>query len=325
MTRPWTSSSQATATATAEAEAGAKARSSGAQAACEPKTNGRFRKLTTNPSNRDRAGTPAPADATSAPVSFLVDYDGTISRVDIGDELLARHYPDRAEIARKDAQYDAGQVGSRELMKWDMDVLPHDAELLRGEAAAMPQDTSFPAFVESVRERGALVEVVSDGLGFYVRSNLAALGLSAVPVATNENSVADGGAGMSFPYGHPACFVCGTCKRERVRLHQAAGRIVVFVGDGMSDRYAAAHADVTFATGALVRICMAEGWPFHEWRDFADVRAQVEAMFDDGRLPHSPAGMSEWRARHAQRPRPFICGPEVWGDFRTTPPNGLSD
>lgn len=269
-----------------------------------------------------RAGIPEPADATGAPVSFLVDYDGTISRVDIGDELLARHYPDEAEIARKDAQYDAGEIGSRELMRWDMDVLPRDAELLRTEAAAMPQDEGFAAFVRAVRERGAVVEVVSDGLGFYVRSNLAALGVADVPVATNDNTVANGGAGMSFPYGHPACFVCGTCKRERVRLHQAAGRVVVFIGDGMSDRYAAAHADVTFAIGALTRICAAEGWLFHEWRDFADVRAQVDAMFDDGRLPRSLADMAHWRATHAQPPRLFICGPEVWGPGLTTPGPG---
>ncbi|MEP7360331.1 MAG: HAD-IB family phosphatase [Chloroflexota bacterium] len=266
---------------------------------------------------------PAPAEAQGgAPVSFLVDYDGTISLIDIGDELLSRHYPDKAEIARKDAEYDAGIVGSRELMKWDMDVLPHDAELLRRDAAAMPQDATFPAFVRDVQERGALVEVVSDGLGFYVRPNLAASGLGDVPCATNDNNVADAGAGMSFPYGHPQCFVCGTCKRERVRLHQAAGRVVVFVGDGMSDRYAAAHADVTFATGALVRICMNERWPFFEWRDFADVRAQVAAMFNDGRLPRSPAEMPAWRATQAPPARPFVCGPEVWGPGRVTPGPG---
>jgi len=236
--------------------------------------------------------------------------------------LLARHFPDKAEIASKDAQYDAGLIGSRELMRWDMDVLPRDAQLLRTEAAQMPQDGSFREFVFAARDRGALVEMVSDGLGFYVRTNLAALGLGDVPVATNDNTVADGGAGMTFPYSHEACFVCGTCKRERVRLHHAAGRVVVFVGDGMSDRYAAAHADVVFATGALVRICTAEGWPFHEWRDFADVRAQVEAMFTDGRLPRSLDDLAAWRAHHAPPPRPFICGPEVWGPGRTTPGPG---
>ena len=207
-------------------------------------------------------------------------------------------------------------------MQWDMDVLPRDGELLRREAAPMPQDAEFPGFVRAAQLRGAAVEVVSDGLGFYVRSNLAALGLTDLFVATNANTVADGGAGMSFPFGHPDCLVCGTCKRERVRVHQSAGRVVVFVGDGTSDRFAAAHADVVFAKGALTRICRAAGWPFHEWTDFADLAVQVEQMFDDGRLPASAADLPGWRARHAPAPRPFICGPEVWGPGRTTPGPG---
>ena len=203
-----------------------------------------------------------------------------------------------------------------------MDVLPHDAELLRGEAARMPQDVAFPAFVVAVRERGAQVEVVSDGLGFYVRSNLHALGVGDVFVATNDNSVAGGGEGMSFPFGHPTCFVCGTCKRERVRLHQAAGRVVVFIGDGTSDRFGAAHADMVFAKDGLARICSAEGWPFTAWATFDDVLPQVERAFGDGRLPASAADLAAWQARHARAPRPFICGPEVWGPGRTTPGPG---
>jgi HAD superfamily phosphoserine phosphatase-like hydrolase len=207
-------------------------------------------------------------------------------------------------------------------MRWDMDVLPHDADLLRREAAEMPQDAYFPTFVAAVRSRGASVEIVSDGLGFYVRSNLAALGVGDVPVATNDNEVSNGGAGMSFPYSHPACFVCGTCKRERVRLHQAEDRAVVFVGDGTSDRFAAAHADMVLAKGALVRICQAEGWPWIDWSDFRDVHEEVDRAFADGRLPASADDFPRWRAEHAPAPRPFICGPEVWGEGRTTPGPG---
>jgi len=203
-----------------------------------------------------------------------------------------------------------------------MDVLPRDAELLRNEAAAMPQDEAFPGFVAAVSERGALVEVVSDGLGFYVASNLAALGVDDVFVATNANLVENGGAGMSFPFGHPTCFVCGTCKRERVRAHQAAGRVVVFIGDGTSDRFGAAHADVVFAKDALARICAAEGWPYVTWTSFADISTEIRRAFADGRLPASAEDLPRWRAAHGHGPRPFICGPEVWGSGRTTPGPG---
>lgn len=200
-----------------------------------------------------------------------------------------------------------------------MDVLPRDAEMLRREAAEIPQDTDFAPFVAAVRDRGAHVEVVSDGLGFYVRSNLARLGLDDLSVATNDNALVGGSTGMSYPYGHPACFVCGTCKRERVRLHQAAGRVVAFIGDGTSDRFGAAHADVVYAKGSLARICAAEGWPFRSWRTFADVTADVRTAFDSGDLPVGPQHLAAWRASRAHGPRPFICGPEVWGPGRTTP------
>lgn len=207
-------------------------------------------------------------------------------------------------------------------MKWDMDVLPRDPELLRREAAAMPQDEAFPGFVAAARERRALVEVVSDGLGFYIESNLAALGVRDVAIAKNDNTVQNGGAGMSFPFSHPTCFVCGTCKRERVRLHHDAGRVVVFIGDGTSDRYGAAHADLVFAKEGLARICRAEGWPFIEWDSFVDVSAEVERAFADGRLPASAEDLAGWRATFSHGPRPFICGPEVWGPGRTTPGPG---
>ncbi len=259
-----------------------------------------------------------PPDA--VPVSFLVDYDGTISREDVGDALLARFYSDPELLAAKDADYDAGRIGSRELMEWDMAVLPDDPELLRATAASLPQDETFAGFVATVRAAGAKLEVVSDGLGFYVESNLARLGaeLAALPVATNDNPVA-GPDSMAFPYGHPACFVCGTCKRERVRAHQAGGRVVVFIGDGTSDRYAAHHADVVFAKGSLERWCREVGWPYRVWGRFSEIGAWARAAFANGELPRDAADLERWHATHGRPARDFICGPEFWGEGRTAP------
>ena len=255
------------------------------------------------------------------PLRVLVDYDGTISRRDVGDLLLTRHVTDRAVLERLDAAYDAGTMGSRELMRWDMDVLPDPPDALRAEAEAVEQDEGFVSLVHLVRGVGGVVEVVSDGLGFYIEPNLRRSGLHDIPVATNRNLLRGGGAGVDFPYGHPACLVCGTCKRERVRTHQAAGRVVVFVGDGPSDRYATHHADLVFATGKLLAWCRAAGYPAIAWTELSEVVAWLEAALRDGLLPLRPGEVDAWRAarRDPARP-PFLCGPEVWGEGRTVPP-----
>jgi 2-hydroxy-3-keto-5-methylthiopentenyl-1-phosphate phosphatase len=255
------------------------------------------------------------------PVSVLVDYDGTVSLRDVGDVLIFHHATiDTSIVVARDADYDAGRAGSRELIPWNMDILPQDPELLRSIAAGIPQDATFVSFVAAVRAAGVALEIVSDGLGFYVESNLARLdpALAGLSIATNENAVA-GAPGVAFPYGHPDCFVCGTCKRERVRAHEAGGRVVVFVGDGQSDRYAAHHADIVFAKAALLEWGRATGRDFLEWATFADIEAWFRAALADGRLPAREEDLGGWRATHRPLRPDFICGPEVWGPGRTVP------
>jgi hypothetical protein len=120
-----------------------------------------------------------------------------------------------------DRAYEDGLLGSRELTLWDMDMLPRDADLLRSEAESIAQDETFVAFVAAVRQAGAIVEIVSDGLGFYVASNLARLApsLADLPIATNANAV-DGPGGVTFRTGTPgASFVARAsasgCARTR--------------------------------------------------------------------------------------------------------------
>lgn len=246
-----------------------------------------------------------------APIAVLLDYDGTISLRDVGDELMRRFVPDQAAVDAMDARYVAGEVGSRELMAWDMDMLPDDPVLLRTHAAAVPQDAGLVELVELCRAHHIHVEVVSDGLGFYVRSNLERLGLGDLPIATNRNLVAGGGAGVSFPYGHPVCRVCGTCKRERVRAHQADGRVVVFVGDGPSDRYAAWHADVTVAKDSLREWCDAAGVSTVPWHRLTDVTSWLASALRSGALPVDAAEVEPWRAARPAREPAWICGPEA--------------
>lgn len=255
-----------------------------------------------------------PLAPSEAPLALLVDYDGTIALTDVGDTVMAEHVPgDWEDMA---ALYDAGRMGSRRLMEVEMGLVeaPDGGAAMLATAAAQPHDPGFAPFVRRALAAGVPVEIVSDGFGFYIPPALASLGLEDLPATTNRTIFEGGGARIDFPNGHPTCFICGTCKRARVLAHQAAGRAVVFIGDGESDRYAAGHADVIFAKRALVPICIANGWPFHRWTDFAEIDAWLATTIEAWRAdPDSPA---------VPRPvaRPFTCGPEVWGEGLFDPP-----
>jgi 2-hydroxy-3-keto-5-methylthiopentenyl-1-phosphate phosphatase len=244
------------------------------------------------------------------PLAILVDYDGTIAQTDVADQILLRFIGE--QYAQDDAAYTAGLVGSRTLYTSQVKLLPGAPDEVVALSDAQPLDFTFAPFAARALQLGVPIEVVSDGFGFYIEPALARLGVPKIPVITARTTFDGRSASMEFPFGNPDCLVCGTCKRQRVLQHQAAGRSVVLVGDGYSDRYAASLSDLTFAKGALIEQCRAEGWAFTAWDDFAELEAWL------GRTA------AAWRADPASWPRhrtrPFICGPEVWGPRRTDPP-----
>jgi 2-hydroxy-3-keto-5-methylthiopentenyl-1-phosphate phosphatase len=244
------------------------------------------------------------------PLAVLVDYDGTIALTDVSDTIMAEHVP--AIWEAEAAAYDAGLMGSRRLMEREIALIDAPARDLLATAAAQPHDPGFVPFVRRAQAAGIPVEIVSDGFGFFIEPALEALGVDDLPVVTAVTSFSGRRASIAFPNGHPTCLVCGTCKRNRVLAHQAAGRAVVFVGDGESDRYAAGYSDVVWAKRALVRICLDAGWPFQRWTEFREIDAWLGEV------------VAAWRADPASLPapraRPFFCGPEAWGEGRVDPP-----
>jgi 2-hydroxy-3-keto-5-methylthiopentenyl-1-phosphate phosphatase len=246
------------------------------------------------------------------PLAILVDYDGTIALTDVSDTVMADHVSGAWEAEA--AAYDAGLMGSRRLMTSEMAMLDADPAALLATAEAQPHDPGFVPLVRRAQAAGIPVEIVSDGFGFFIQPALDALGVGELPVITARTTFDGRRASIDFPNGHPTCLVCGTCKRQRVLEHQAAGRAVVFIGDGESDRYAAGYSDVVFAKRSLVRICIEAGWPFQRWTEFSEIESWLGET------------LATWQLDPATLPRPlqrrFFCGPAVWGDGRLDPPAG---
>ncbi len=62
-----------------------------------------------------------PLAAGRPPLAILVDYDGTIARTDVSDQLMAEFVT--ADWESHVAEYDAGLVGSRRLMAWEVGLI----------------------------------------------------------------------------------------------------------------------------------------------------------------------------------------------------------
>jgi 2-hydroxy-3-keto-5-methylthiopentenyl-1-phosphate phosphatase len=268
-------------------------------------------RLAVPPASESGAAPPVPPLLPGEPpLAILVDYDGTVALTDVSDTVMAEHVPGiwEAEVAA----YDAGRMGSRRLMELEMALVDAPSAELLATAAAQPHDPGFVPFVRHAQGARVPIEIVSDGFGFFIGPALEALGVGELPVVTARTTFSGRRASIAFPNGHPTCLVCGTCKRNRVLAHQAAGRSVVFIGDGESDRYAAGYSDVVWAKRSLVRICIEAGWEFRRWTEFHEIDAWLADV------------MTAWRADPTSLPgpraRPSFCGPEVWGEWLTDPP-----
>jgi 2-hydroxy-3-keto-5-methylthiopentenyl-1-phosphate phosphatase len=81
---------------------------------------------------------------------------------------------------------------------------------------------------------------------------------------------------LGFPAAHPICVGCGTCKKQAVEHARTVHGTVAFVGDGVSDRFGARYADLTFAKDELAKHCRRESIPFLPYESFDDVRRALE-------------------------------------------------
>jgi 2-hydroxy-3-keto-5-methylthiopentenyl-1-phosphate phosphatase len=124
--------------------------------------------------------------------------------------------------------------------------------------------------------------ILSDGLDFYVGRILQRHGLKRLPFFANHvDFVKDDGRTRlvpSFPYTDSECDRCANCKRNHMLTLSGDDDIIVYVGDGISDRCPIRYADIVFAKRRLIKYCQEQNITYHEFSDFADVRRRLEEI-----------------------------------------------
>ena len=158
-------------------------------------------------------------------------------------------------------------------------------------------DPGFAMLLDACAAHAAPVHIVSDGFDYCIERILGRPSLNLLARLTGSQIVSsrlrpDGGRWRAT-FAHPpeACaHGCATCKPAAMERLNAAGAVTVFVGDGLSDRYAAACADIVFAKDTLAAYLRAGVIPYAPYDTLADVADGLERLLR--RRPAMPRSLS---------------------------------
>jgi 2-hydroxy-3-keto-5-methylthiopentenyl-1-phosphate phosphatase len=214
-------------------------------------------------------------------VTLFVDFDGTITERDLLDRI-AQTFGDPEVYREVDERLDEGTITLHEVLRREFE--PVRAPLDEVVAWVLEHAAIRPGFAELVahaEERGWRIVVLSSGFRELIEPVLHRAGLERAELLANAVEPDPAGWRVLFRDDRP-CPVCGEpCKRATV-LAEADEGLLVYIGDGYSDRCGALASDLVFARRRLAAHLTELESPFLPFDDFHGVAAEVERLAAEG-------------------------------------------
>jgi len=213
------------------------------------------------------------------PILFL-DFDGTISSGDVTDVVLEQ-YADKSWRVTE-AAWREGRIGSRTCLTEQMSLVRATRRQLNTLLDTIEVDRGLSDLLGLCIGRNIPAHVLSDGFDYCIKRILARQGSgsgSAIKsVSASRLDLSARPWRVEFPFFHQSCaHGCATCKPAAMRLINPANAPAIFVGDGLSDRYAVECADLVFAKKDLATYCRDNSIEHSAYQNLSEVAAQIEA------------------------------------------------
>lgn len=208
----------------------------------------------------------------------FLDFDGTITRRDAVDAIL-EVYADPQWVSLEE-DWQTGRMGSRDCLQSQMAIVRATRSQLDALLDEIEIDEGFGTILETCATYGVPAHIISDGFDYCIRRILARSGNG---FASMVNSISashlrfEGHVWRTeYPFFHQSCgHGCATCKPAVMRLLNRTNAPAVFVGDGLSDRYAVESADLVFAKNELAAYCRDNSVAHTPYQGLAEVGAQL--------------------------------------------------
>ena len=216
------------------------------------------------------------------PIVFL-DFDGTITKRDAVDAILERFADPRWLEIEEDWKH--GRIGSRECLTAQMRLVRATKDQVDALLDSIEIDEGFVKLLETCAARGVETHIISDGFDYCIDRILARPSmnlrtrLNGTRILSSHLEADKDRWLVAFPLFHQSCgHGCATCKPAMMSLLNRNGGPTVFVGDGLSDRYAATSADLVFAKDKLAAYCREQQIAHRPYLNLADVAEQLDEL-----------------------------------------------
>jgi 2-hydroxy-3-keto-5-methylthiopentenyl-1-phosphate phosphatase len=217
---------------------------------------------------------------------ILCDFDGTITTEDTLVKILDRFTGGAWRIIGKKIL--DNELGAKIGLKLEFGLC--DPKNVTKEAVVQMLneeiniDPYFKPFLEFCKNNIYEFIIVSGGFSLCIDTILKKYGLGNLPYYANKILFEKRNIDIDYPYPSNKCDECGNCKTMHLERYRKMGYYIIYIGDSITDRCPAKHADLVFSKGRLSDYCVKENIAHINYETFADIQ---EYLLKNNTSPHT--------------------------------------
>lgn len=191
------------------------------------------------------------------------DFDNTITNFDVLDDIIKRFSVNKKWLIFERA-WKSGKIGSRACLQAQLASVRIDKKRFSQYLSMITIDPHFIKFFAMLKREKIKPVILSDNFSFVINSILGNNGLKGIKVYANELRFKGDQLIPYFPYKNNRCSICAHCKKKNLLSKDVRDKIIMYIGDGISDICPAQNSHIVFAKGKLLKslrkqrkLCMA--------------------------------------------------------------------
>lgn len=203
---------------------------------------------------------------------IFVDFDGTISPVDVGEEIFMK-FGDKFEAQNIIDRWIKKEINS--FTSWNLlceTIKNFNHADFDNFIDSIKIEPSFKNLISFCEDNNFDLFILSDGLDYYIKRILQNENIFDIHVFSNRLLInQENKLQPIFPYTDEECNRCGNCKRNHIIDFSDENDYTVYIGDGNSDTCPAQHCDFIFAKKSLLKFCEINRISYYPFKNFDEV------------------------------------------------------